>query len=191
MAKLAGGVIYQWNVRQTPHLTLWAHTASRLTDSLWPLFLHHNQQFSLVVCRMRSLHYTTWSPECKVCINNVQCVWYNHWYIVQCALKSRNGTFVDCSWNTVQCFSWFAPTPLSHWSLYILTRLTLDILESKPFLHFCQVAISQSIGNMLCIPHICRGHHGQCPCKKNLSSVKFSRLNAENCIFYTFWGYLL
>ena len=27
--------------------------------------------------------------------------------------------------------------------------------------------------------------------KKNLSGVKFSRLDAENCIFYTFWGYLL
>ena len=41
------------------------------------------------------------------------------------------------------------------------------------------------------IPHICHGHHGRCPCKKILSSVKFSRLNANNCIFYIFLGYLL
>jgi len=44
---------------------------------------------------------------------------------------------------------------------------------------------------ILSIPHICRGHHGRCPCKKILSGVKFSRLNAKNCMFYTFWGYLL
>ena len=42
--------------------------------------------------------------------------------------------------------------------------------------------------NVWSIPHICHGHHGQCPCKKILSGVKFSRLNAQNCTFYTFWG---
>ena len=41
------------------------------------------------------------------------------------------------------------------------------------------------------IPHICHRHHRRWLCKKILSSVKFSRLNAKNCIFYTFWGYLL
>ena len=39
-----------------------------------------------------------------------------------------------------------------------------------------------------CIPHICHGHHGRCPCKIILSGVKFSRLNAKHYIFYCFGG---
>ena len=35
------------------------------------------------------------------------------------------------------------------------------------------------------------GTTGSARVKKYLSSVKFSRLNAENCILNTFWGYLL
>ena len=38
------------------------------------------------------------------------------------------------------------------------------------------------------IPDICHGHHGQCPCKKILSGVTFSRLNAKKCTFDSFWG---
>ena len=41
------------------------------------------------------------------------------------------------------------------------------------------------------IPHICHRHHRRCLCKNFLSGVNFSRLNAKNCIFYTFWGCLL
>ena len=36
--------------------------------------------------------------------------------------------------------------------------------------------------------HICHRHHRRCVCKTKLSVVKFSRLNAKKCIFYTFWA---
>jgi len=50
------------------------------------------------------------------------------------------------------------------------------------FLFCCTAAFS--------IPHICYGHHGQCPYKKFMSSVKFSRLNAKNA-YFTLVGHLL
>ena len=51
------------------------------------------------------------------------------------------------------------------------------------FSHFCRVQgfkISICVkGRGLGIPHICHGHHGQCPCKFFLSSVNFSRMYAK------------
>jgi len=37
-----------------------------------------------------------------------------------------------------------------------------------------------------CIPHICHRHHRQCLCKKNLSGVKFSRLNGKTAYLILF-----
>ena len=41
------------------------------------------------------------------------------------------------------------------------------------------------------IPDICHRRHRRCLCNKIMSGVKFSRLNAKICIFYSFCRYLL
>ena len=38
------------------------------------------------------------------------------------------------------------------------------------------------------VPDICHRHQWQCLCKIFLLGVKFSRLNAKICTFYSIWG---
>ena len=95
--------------------------------------------------------------------NEIPCIWIspdkNH------ALQYNT---MPCMLYSIQCIAQFLLPSRS-------STLCMLRLQAVPC-SLCLVGCRQCLVG---IPHICHGHHGQCPCKFILSGVNFSRMNAK------------